>query len=516
VADELLVTHRGKAGGPPAREWRGEAGQRHPALAAAVADAADDRHSRLARALLAVSVALEPLQVTVDARSLGGSGVTGTTVHLVEMLGALTARDDVRVRALLPEQVGAAAAQALGRLDGLQRLSVAEAEGGAGRTHVVHRPWQIEGVQDMAFLDGLGERTVLTNQDLIGYRTPSVFGSVRAWQDYRRTTAEALGLAAMVVFFSETAAADALADDLVAPERTRTVPLGARPEHLVLDLGTAGPAPLPDPKRPFLLMLGNRFRHKNVRFALDLLAALRADHGWDGDLVLAGAEVLHGSSSGDDAAWRLLHPDVDGHVVELGAVGEAAKAWLLAHAAATVYPSTYEGFGLIPFEAAEAGTPALVASVSALRDTLPAELALLQPWDAVASARCAAPVLGNGPERRALVEGLRAAGAPLTWRATGEGLVAAYRAAIALPAPPAARLTQELARAEHDYWTVRDGIPDDVWALVRPDAPQIDEPLARDLAAVLARRDGRVHLVAALRGTLPARVARRVRRVAGR
>jgi glycosyltransferase involved in cell wall biosynthesis len=371
--------------------------------------------------------------------------------------------------------------------------------GAVARSHVVHRPWQIESVVDIAFLDHLGERTVVTHQDLIGYRTAAVFGSLGEWQDYRRTTADALALAAMVLFFSPTAMADALAEDLVATERARVVALGAGASRFAQRVSPRAPARLTEQERPFLLLLGNRFRHKNARFAMELLAALRDDHGWDGDLILAGAEVLHGSGTGEDAAWLLGHPRHAAHVVELGAVHEEEKAWLLQQAAAVVYPSTYEGFGLIPFEAAQAGTPCLFAPVSALRDTLPHALALLVPWDVPASAQRCIDVLGDGAARAQLVNGLRAAGAQLTWDTTAAGLVDAYRAALALPAPPAARLGADLARSEHEFWIVRNGIPDDLWPLVRPDDPQIDVPLARDLSAMLGSSGGRNRLLLAMR-----------------
>ncbi len=506
VADEVYVGHRGAGQLPTVK--------RDPGQAAAIDEAANDRHSRLARALLAASVVLEPLRVTIDARPLAG-GVTGTAVHLVELIGALAARDDVHVRALLPERVGDEAGAALRAMGGtVETVDAAAPWEQLGRTHVVHRPWQVESAQEMAELDRLGERTVVTNQDLIGYRTPSVFESPERWKDYRQATRDALGLAAMVLFFSHTAADDALADDLVAPDRARVVALGARNEHLALAPAAAAPVGLAvDAERPFLLVLGTRYRHKNVRFALQLLAALRAEQGWDGDLVIAGAEVLHGSGSGDDAAWLLSHPEDARHVHVVGAVTEPEKAWLLRAAAAVVYPSTYEGFGLIPFEAAAAGTPCLAAPVSALRDTLPAELSLLVPWDASASAARAVDVLTPGPAREALVNGLRDAAAPLTWSATGAALVDAYRAAVRLPAPATARLADDLARAEHDYWSARDGIQDGAWRLVRPDEPLIDEGLALRLGGILGEAGGRDRLLGSLpdRRSLVARAARRLR-----
>jgi glycosyltransferase involved in cell wall biosynthesis len=504
VADEVLVAYRGAA--DDAREPVDAV--RHPAMAASVRAAADDRFSTLARSLMVASVALEPLEVTIDARPLGG-GMTGTTVHVAEILAALADRDDVRLRALVPERVGNEADRLLGRLGArVQQIRESDVrDGDLGRGHIVHRPWQIESVGDMAFLDKLGERTVVTHQDLIGYRTAEVFGSIRDWQDYRRTTADALAIAAIVLFFSPSAAADAAAEDLIAPERMRVVRLGAGPERFAAPLDPKPPTALAGHDRPFLLMLGNRYRHKNARFAMDLLVALRDGQGWDGDLVLAGAEVLHGSASGDDAAWLLSHQRHAPHVIELGAIEEDEKAWLLGRAAAVVYPSTYEGFGLIPFEAARVGTPCLVAPVSALRDTVPDELALLVPWDARASAQRCVEVLTGGEVRAALVDGLRTAAAELTWNKAAAELVDAYHAALALPAPPAARLASDLARVEHDYWTVRDGIPDEAWQLVRPDNPQIDIPLARDLSAVLGSANGRARLLRALRLTrrLPGR-----------
>lgn len=496
VADRVVVAHRGARGDAPVLVDS----DRHPAMAAAVRAAADDRFSALARSLLVASVALEPLEVTIDARPLGPA-VTGTTVHIAEILAALAERDDVRVRALLPERLGDEAADLVGRV--VARVDLIR-EGDVrsrslARSHVVHRPWQIESVVDMAFLDHLGERTVVTYQDLIGYRTADVFASVREWEDYRRNTVDALALAAMVLFFSPTAMADATADDLVAPERARVVRLGAGPARFVSEVGAARPATMADRDCPFLLVLGNRFRHKNVRFALELFASLRDEQGWKGDLVLAGAEVLHGSGSGEDAAWLLAHPAHAAHVVELGAVREEEKTWLLRRAAAVVYPSTYEGFGLIPFEAARAGTPCLFAAVSALRDSVPTSLGRLVAWDARASAAASIRVLTDDSARAELVDGLRAAAAQLTWDDTAARLVDAYRAALALPAPAAARLGADLARSEHEFWTIRNGIPDEAWPLVRPDHPQVDIPLARDLTALLGSPGGRDRLLLAMR-----------------
>jgi glycosyltransferase involved in cell wall biosynthesis len=415
---------------------------RREAVASPSLDQESDKNSALAHALLAASVTLEPLQVTVDARLLAW-GINGSIVHAVELLGALDARNDTHVRALLPETLGDEAGRALGKMPSIERLSVAALDGPIARTHVAHRPWQAVSIDDMKLLDRLGERSVVTNQDLIGYRTPSTYASQQDWLDYRRVTREALAFAAMVLFLSKTAAADARSEELVPVERMRVVQLGAHSEYLTLEPDAKAPAGVGS-DRPFLLVLGNRFKHKNVGFALELLATLATEHDWQGGLVIAGYDPPNGSSAEADSDWLRRHPRYSDRVHAIGPVTEAEKAWLLRAGAAVVYPSTYEGFGLVPFEAAAAGTPCLVAHVSSLRDTIGEELALLTPWDAEASAQRAIAVLTDEAARSALVAGIQSAGKALTWEATGDALFAAYHDAVRLPAPAASRLLDRL------------------------------------------------------------------------
>lgn len=211
--------------------------------------------------------------------------------------------------------------------------------------------------------------------------------------------------------------------------------------------------------RRFLLCLGTDFRHKNRVFAMRLLEALRRRHGWERCLVLAGAHVAQGSSAGDEAHYLTVHPELGEHVFDLAAVNEAEKRWLLEAADAMVYPTLYEGFGLVPFEAAEAGVPCLFARQTSLAELFSEDLALLVPWDADASADRVIPALTDPETARRLVAGIAAAGAPLTWRKTAERLVELYRMAVDRPAREAAFLA--VAQAEHDP----------AWAeLMRPEA----------------------------------------------
>jgi glycosyltransferase involved in cell wall biosynthesis len=59
----------------------------------------------------------------------------------------------------------------------------------------------------------------------------------------------------------------------------------------------------------------------------------------------------------------------DPSITHVGHVGDERLVALLTGAAALLYPSRYEGFGLPPLEAWACGTPALVADIPALRES---------------------------------------------------------------------------------------------------------------------------------------------------
>jgi hypothetical protein len=202
--------------------------------------------------------------------------------------------------------------------------------------------------------------------------------------------------------------------------------------------------------RPMLLCLGTDFRHKNRVFAIRLLEALRSEQNWNGALVLAGPRVSYGSSAGEEAAYLATRPDLAGSVVTLPAVNEAEKRWLIERSTAMLYPTTYEGFGLMPFEAAAHGRPCLFAAQTALAETLPYELATLVPWNPSASAERVSHLLRVPDAAAAQVRAIREAGNRYTWKSTGESLVDTYFATAASPARDAARMAADLAQIEYD------------------------------------------------------------------
>ncbi len=382
------------------------------------------------RARAAAHRSLHGLSVTVDARILSGP-TTGTHVHVLELIAGLARTGHVRLSAIVPDQPSE---DALTRLRQLPRLElVTYREAAEHRADIVHRPFQLSNAGDLSFLQTLGERLILTQQDLIAFHNPAYFPTGAAWQEYRELTSLALSTADRVLFFSAHARDDALAEELVDPARATVVHLGV--DHpMVVD---APEAPPPGTERladrPFLLCLGTDFLHKNRLFALRLLEALAA-RGSDAMLVFAGPPVAHGSSRDQEAGFLAGDPHLGPAVLDLGAVSEPGKQWLFHRASLVVYPSALEGFGLVPFEAAAHRVPCLWAPGSSLSELLPDHAAGIVPWDAQQTAEHALALIGDQQAREDNLSAIDMAAAGLTWDATAANLLAAYHATAAAPA----------------------------------------------------------------------------------
>jgi glycosyltransferase involved in cell wall biosynthesis len=313
-----------------------------------------------ARSLGGARRAISGLSVVVDARALAAPSFTGTQVLLVELLAALGRNPDVRVRAVVTRNIGEHARRTLDQVGGVEVI-VLETTGTIERGDVVHRPFQVWNAADLALLRDLGERLVVTQQDLIEYRIPSYHRSGEEWERYRLLTRRALAIADHVVFSSDHARREACLGDLVEPDRASVVRLGVDHRSGPTDEAPVRPeSAFRLPKgAEFVLCIGTDLRHKNRPFALRVLEELRARHSWEGWLVLAGPHCEVGSSAIDEASLLAARPAVASRCLDLRAVSEAEKTWLLAHARVVLYPTMCEGFGFVPFEAAHHSTPCI-------------------------------------------------------------------------------------------------------------------------------------------------------------
>jgi glycosyltransferase involved in cell wall biosynthesis len=121
---------------------------------------------------------------------------------------------------------------------------------------------------------------------------------------------------------------------------------------------------------PYLVLLGWRDPRKDAATALG--AHLRAARVVPHHLVLV--------SGGSNVFAPVTFPDLPS-VVRLDAVDDEQLRVLLTGAAALLYPSRYEGFGLPPLEAAACGTPAVVSDLPVLRESTQGHAAFAPPGD---------------------------------------------------------------------------------------------------------------------------------------
>ena len=428
LADDVIVA-RG-AGGlarTPEAETRALA-ERHPWFGA-VRDEEDALElGPLRGALVAARAAARPLSVTIDARSLGPA-TAGTQVYASGLVLALARSGRVTLRAVVRDDATGPAIDALASA-GVELIDEAAVQAGLPRTDIAHRPQQVFVVEDLGLLRATGERVVITHLDLIAYRNPAYHDLSDHWRGYRRITRLALGAADHVVFLSEHARRDALAEQLIDPVHTAIV--GAAIDSAEADEAARRPERVPE-GADLLVMIGSDYLHKNRQFALELVDELRRRHEWDGLLVLAGRHVTHGGSAAAEADLLARDPELAARVIDLGPVDEPQKRWLLRHSRAVLCPSTYEGFGLTPLEAAAAGTACVYSATTSLSEVVGPQAATIVPWEAAATADRVVALLGDGEPRERHLAALRSALPRYRWDEIADRICDVYVEALRAP-----------------------------------------------------------------------------------
>jgi glycosyltransferase involved in cell wall biosynthesis len=233
------------------------------------------------------------------------------------------------------------------------------------------------------------------------------------------------------VFLSESSRTDAQREGLVRSGTPSKV------VHCGVDVGAEGfnearPSGLEADARGFVLCIGATYLHKNRPFALETWAELRR-RGWDGQIVLAGPNPPHGNSVTQEAAFALSHPELRGEIRTLGRVSEAEKRWLYQRAALLLYPSTTEGFGLVPFEAARHRVPTLATRHGGLDEVLPDDIPVLTGFDCNQAADDAWLLLHDSSSAEKLCDAILEQAEKYTWAHAATELVAFFEDVLRQP-----------------------------------------------------------------------------------
>jgi len=193
----------------------------------------------------------------------------------------------------------------------------------------------------------------LTLHDVQHLDLPQMFS--RAERAYRSVAYDrAARRADRVIVVSEFVKGRAVDRLGIDPERIRVTPLGL--DHDVLRPGE-------EPREPFLLYPAKPWPHKNHARLYEAFARVRRDRP-ELRLVLTG---------GGDYGRVPDGVEVRGHLPRAEVVS------LLQRAAALVFPSLYEGFGLPPLEAMACGCPVACSNAAALPEVVGDAARLFDP-----------------------------------------------------------------------------------------------------------------------------------------
>jgi len=267
---------------------------------------------------------------------------------------------------------------------------------------------------------------VTTVHDLSWIRFPEAHPAERVFA-MNRDFEPALRRSTLLLTDSEFVRREVMEMFGVPPDRITTVPLGVSPLFHPRDAARTAPVlgSLDLRHGDYLLAVGTLEPRKNLTSALRAHAALPEAVQERVPLVLAGIKGWHNEALEHEMAPRLA----SGRVRLTGYLSREALADVIAGAAALVYPSIYEGFGLPPLEAMACGVPTIVSNRASLPEVVGNTGRLIEPHD-IDGLRDAMLELATAPDVRAtLGAAALVRSRAFTWDACMANTLAAYQTA---------------------------------------------------------------------------------------
>jgi glycosyltransferase involved in cell wall biosynthesis len=162
-------------------------------------------------------------------------------------------------------------------------------------------------------------------------------------------------------------------------------------------------------KRPFVLLLGNRTKHKNANMIMELAA----------DFDKLGVDLMvAGSSAGVFATTTAVSAS---NIRRLGFVSDDDLAALFSKALCLVFPSITEGFGLPIVEAMTLGCPVISSNFSCMPEICGDAALLASPRDPQLWIRHVQELLRSSNLRSELIERGKIQARQFSWRKSAQG-----------------------------------------------------------------------------------------------
>ena len=179
---------------------------------------------------------------------------------------------------------------------------------------------------------------------------------------------------------------------------------------------------------PYVLYVGRTNPEKNIPRLVEAFAVLLGELQ-DDELYRHLRLIIIGDAISKHPVLRhtVIHSRIEASVRFLGFVPiETLRAFYQA-AAAFVFPSLYEGFGLPPLEAMACGTPVVCSNVSALPEVVGEAAMKVNPENVFDIARGIREVLLDQPLRERLITAGREQVAKFSWEQTARQVLQAYQ-----------------------------------------------------------------------------------------
>ena len=238
--------------------------------------------------------------------------------------------------------------------------------------------------------------SVVTIHDLQPLDHPKRFGSVKRLY-LRLMLPWSVRRAEAIITVSEFCRGRLVERLKVDPQRVTIVPAPIDAASAALDMPLAAAAP--DLAIPFVLYPAVTYPHKNHEVLLRALARLAAD-GVDVALVVSGGpgplDAKLDSLAAELGMGRRWH--------RLGRIPRAVLDGLYRQAAAMVFPSKYEGYGLPVVEAMARGCPVVAADAGGLPEVVGSGGRVVDPDDVAQWSEAIGEMVGEAVARRELSE----------------------------------------------------------------------------------------------------------------
>jgi glycosyltransferase involved in cell wall biosynthesis len=176
------------------------------------------------------------------------------------------------------------------------------------------------------------------------------------------------------------------------------------------------------PPGPYFLFVGKARARKNLVHAVRAFRVFLDRTAGPHRLVLAGP----GGPSLDEALDRARGLGLESRVVATGYVSDDDLVGLYNRAAALLFLSYSEGFGLPPLEAMACGTPVVASDRGAIPEVVGDAAVVVPPDDPLAIANALAKLEVDAAWRSELAERGRARAATFTWEAAADRILAIY------------------------------------------------------------------------------------------